>query len=322
MHVSVPIGLLIATATEPERIADTAHRAEDHGFDEVWVAEESFGYGAFAGAALALAATTRVRVGLGIVSDVSRHPAVTAMEIATLARAFPGRFVPGIGHGPAWRLGLEPVSSLAALEESVTSIRRLLRGETVDHVGRQFTFRSVTLPHRLDPVPPVLTGVMRPRSLALSGRIADGTIMSVLAGPEYLREARRHIAKGAHALPTFVLCAVHRDGQRALAQLRPVVAYYLSRIGAANPLAAAYGYTSALTHMLQRGGLATLEREMPDSWVTNLAAVGDPDQVRATLAEFVDAGATSLVLVPPIGHTHEQAQLISELVLDHPQPHV
>ncbi|MCW2718668.1 MAG: flavin-dependent oxidoreductase [Pseudonocardia sp.] len=41
-------------------------------------------------------ATRRVKVGLGIVASVARHPAVTAMEIATLARAYPGRFLPGV----------------------------------------------------------------------------------------------------------------------------------------------------------------------------------------------------------------------------------
>ena len=75
---------------------------------------------------------------LGIVSSVTRHPAVTAMEMATLGRAFPGRLTAGIGHGvPAWtqQMGVYPRSPLSVLREVVTTIRRLLEGETVEPAG-------------------------------------------------------------------------------------------------------------------------------------------------------------------------------------------
>ena len=43
-----------------------------------------------------IAATDRIPVGLGIVAGGVRHPAVTAMEFATLGRAYPDRFMGGI----------------------------------------------------------------------------------------------------------------------------------------------------------------------------------------------------------------------------------
>jgi alkanesulfonate monooxygenase SsuD/methylene tetrahydromethanopterin reductase-like flavin-dependent oxidoreductase (luciferase family) len=99
---SVPsLGILIGTSTPPGEVGPLAARAEQRGFSEVWVAEEYFGYGGFAGASLALAATDRIRVGLGIVSATGRHPAVTSMEIASLAAAFPGRLAVAVGHGPS-----------------------------------------------------------------------------------------------------------------------------------------------------------------------------------------------------------------------------
>jgi alkanesulfonate monooxygenase SsuD/methylene tetrahydromethanopterin reductase-like flavin-dependent oxidoreductase (luciferase family) len=42
--------------------------------------------------------------GVGIVAAVARHPAVTAMEVASLARTYPGRFSAGIGTRPKLRL--------------------------------------------------------------------------------------------------------------------------------------------------------------------------------------------------------------------------
>ena len=82
------------------------------GFDEVWLAEDYFFYGGLSSAAVVLAATERVRVGLGILSCVARHPAVTAMEISSLDRSFPGRLMQGIGHG------VQVSAKLASCEEA------------------------------------------------------------------------------------------------------------------------------------------------------------------------------------------------------------
>ncbi|UUZ59017.1 LLM class flavin-dependent oxidoreductase [Nocardioides sp. B-3] len=144
-------------------------------------------------------ATQHVKVGIGIVASVARHPAVTAMEIATLARVYPGRLLPGVGHGvPFWtdQMGLTPKSPLSALTECINGVRDLLEGMTVDLEGRQFDFHSVALGHPPTTEVPLLTGVLGPKSLALSGKIADGTVMSVLSGTKYLEAAVQHISGG------------------------------------------------------------------------------------------------------------------------------
>ena len=95
----------------PESIGEISRTAEDLGFDEVWVGEDYFFTGGIAAASAALAATHTIPVGIGIVSAMVRHPAVLAMEIATLARVHPGRIRPGIGLGvPGWlgQMGLMP----------------------------------------------------------------------------------------------------------------------------------------------------------------------------------------------------------------------
>jgi len=162
----------------------------------VWVAEEFFAQGGFTVAALVLGATRRVRVGVGVVPAVVRHPAATAMEIATLARAYPGRFVPGIGHGlPMWtdQMGITARSPLTALRECVTAVRTLLGGGVIDVEGKQFTAHSIQLTHPVAEEVPILTGVLGPKSLRLSGEIADGTIMSILAGPKYIESSLERI---------------------------------------------------------------------------------------------------------------------------------
>ncbi|MFR9807426.1 LLM class flavin-dependent oxidoreductase [Pseudonocardia sp. RS010] len=305
--MTAPVGVFVATSTPPERIPALAAAAERLGYGEVWMAEDYFCYGGFTGAALALGATERVKVGLAVVASVARHPAVAAMEIATLARAYPGRFLPGIGHGvPFWtdQMGLTAKSPLSALTECVNGVRALLAGETVDLQGKQFTFNSVTPTHPVEGHVPILTGVLGPRSLRLSGKIADGTVMSVLAGTSYLEAAHGYIQEGMaesgrteHLVPTFALFSVAKDSKQARDAVRPALAAYITAVGAHNPLTGAFGYNDKIAELLELGP-ETMAEKLPDEWIDTLAVAGDPDEVTARVAALRAAGATSVVLSP------------------------
>ncbi|WP_431879297.1 LLM class flavin-dependent oxidoreductase [Amycolatopsis sacchari] len=321
-----PLAVLVSTTTPPEQVGPTAALTEELGFGDVWVAEDYFCYGGFTAAAAALNATERITVNLGVIASVARHPAVTAMEIANLARTHPGRFRAGIGHGvPFWtnQMGLTPKSPLATLDECVTGVRRLLAGETLDVEGKRFTFRSVALSHPATQPVPILTGVVGPKSLKLSGRIADGTVMSVLAGTKYLESAVAHIREGIpegstqqHEVPTFALFSVHEDSQTAKNAARASVAMYLAALGPHNPLSGAFGYNDRLAELLSDGGTDRLTREMPDEWVDELAVAGNPDEVTQRVRALLAAGATSVVLAPVTPETAtDELRLAAKTVL-------
>jgi alkanesulfonate monooxygenase SsuD/methylene tetrahydromethanopterin reductase-like flavin-dependent oxidoreductase (luciferase family) len=165
----------------PEEMVEVARRAESAGVGEVWLWEDCFGQSGTATAAAILAATERVRVAIGLLPVPLRNVALTAMEIATLARMFPGRLVPAIGHGvQSWmaQAGVRAASPLTMLEEHTTAIRRLLAGETVTTGGRYVQLDRVALRYRPEPVPPLLLGAEGPRTLELAGRLADGIVVS------------------------------------------------------------------------------------------------------------------------------------------------
>jgi alkanesulfonate monooxygenase SsuD/methylene tetrahydromethanopterin reductase-like flavin-dependent oxidoreductase (luciferase family) len=112
-----------------EEIVALAPEVEAAGLDELWVCEGLGRNGGIAQAALALAATRQIRVGLGILPAAVRNVAYMAMEIASLCRAHPGRFVPGIGHGmPSWlrQVDAHPGKLLPCLEEVTVVARRLV----------------------------------------------------------------------------------------------------------------------------------------------------------------------------------------------------
>jgi alkanesulfonate monooxygenase SsuD/methylene tetrahydromethanopterin reductase-like flavin-dependent oxidoreductase (luciferase family) len=311
MRVTQGIGLVIGSSVGPESLAETAQLAEKSGFGELWLAEDFFFTGGISGANIALAATETIQVGLGVVSAVVRHPALLAMEIATTARAYPGRFTPGIGLGvPAWmrQMGLLPASPLTAVRECVASVRRLLDGETVDENGRVFTFDQVELVYPATGKVPIHLGVIGPKMLEMSGEIADGSILSVASGVDYIKWARERIDAGrekarrgdGHRVTVFAIYAVDGDGERSKRLARETLAFYKTA-GGRNALTDAAGISDDLEDMAARGGVEAVTAEMPESWVEALTIAGTPDEVVGKIETLRRAGADSVCLFPATG---------------------
>ena len=324
---SVLVGVSFASTIPVTQLINAYELAERCGFDELWVHEDYFYHGGFTAAATALQATQHIAVGIGIVSAMVRHPAVTAMEIATLAGAHPGRLRVGIGHGaPQWmkQLGLQQKSPLRALREVVTSVHRLLSGEALTQSGI-FVFDAVQLAYPAADVP-LYTGVIGPKSLALSGEVADGTVITVMAGPKYVERARQIATDAAarfgrtreHMLPTLSYCFIDRDGERARRAARTALAQMLAQAGP-DLLTNVYDIDDQLRDMIARGGAATVEAEMPDEWIEWFAAAGEPERCLERIHALGRAGSTSVIFALSDSATTRSSM---DLLADHVLPRV
>jgi alkanesulfonate monooxygenase SsuD/methylene tetrahydromethanopterin reductase-like flavin-dependent oxidoreductase (luciferase family) len=223
------------------------------------------------------------------------------MELATLARTFPGRLHVGLGHGVAdWlrQVGAMPASQLKALEETTIAIRDLLHGRDVSMDGSHVHLDKVLLNHPPAVVPPVSLGVTGPKSLALSGRVADGTILVELTGPALVRHNLTVInSAGSHQITVFAYWSQDAAGDVARDRLRPMIAERIAREGMRDLVAA--GFADEAQRMLDGGGAALLAREMPDAWLDEITVSGTPQQCLAAIDGLGQAGATRVVLVPP-----------------------
>jgi alkanesulfonate monooxygenase SsuD/methylene tetrahydromethanopterin reductase-like flavin-dependent oxidoreductase (luciferase family) len=302
------LGIMFRREHTPEKLPDFARRADEVGFDELWVVEDCFYGSGIASAAVALACTERISVGVGIMPAVARNPVFTAMEIATLAWMFPGRFLPGIGHGMAgWmrQIGAFPKSQLAALEEVTFAIRELLRGKRLTVDGKQIQLNEAELVFPPDRIPPISLGVRGPKSLALSGRVADGTILAEFAGPAYVSWAREQIDGGKvdaghdrdHRLTVFSLTCAGSSSDAARQKLRPLMAPAIAS-GKLNAQLAPMGILPEVKELSWDGDLEHFAAAMPDAWIDELAVVGRAEGWKLAIDRLVMAGADAVVLVP------------------------
>jgi len=278
-----------------------ARRADELGFDALWVVEDLGFRGGIAQAAAVLAVTERLRVGIGILPVAARNVGFAAMDVGSLAELFPGRLDVGLGHGlPGWmrQVGAWPASPLTLLREHATALRELLAGETVTVAGRYVHLDGVRLESPPPVVPPIYAGVRGPRSLALAGEVADGVVLAEPVTPEYL-EASLRLAGGRRDLlvTTYNVACVDDDHDAARKTVRPGLEWIGEPDWSVHidPLPFAAEFRELRASSADR---AEFTRRMPDEWVDRLAVAGPPEAARAQLAAQRAAGVTTAVLMP------------------------
>jgi alkanesulfonate monooxygenase SsuD/methylene tetrahydromethanopterin reductase-like flavin-dependent oxidoreductase (luciferase family) len=211
------VGVVFRPQLPPERLRSFMVRAEASGLDDVWLWEDCFLEGGLTTATAALAWTESVRVGLGLMPAPLRNPALAAMEIATLARLFPGRFVPAVGHGvQQWmaQVGARADSPMALLREWTAAVRALLHGQRVSVAGRYVQLDGVALDWPPPLAPPLLVGARGPRTLALAGDVADGVVLDSDLSPDGVRRSLARMARGVqHEVVVYLPTAIG-DGAR------------------------------------------------------------------------------------------------------------
>jgi 5,10-methylenetetrahydromethanopterin reductase len=303
-------------------VVERARAAERAGFDDLWFIEDYFQTGAFTMAGAAAAVTTRIGLGLGVVNPYTRHPALLAMETATLAAVAPGRVVLGLGAGVRrWIEGQMAIPAgrpLGALRDCIDVIRRLWAGERVEHEGTAFSLRDIALEYTpAQATLPIVLGVKGPRALALAGAVGDGVLCSIMSSPGHVRRvreataaARREAGQPARfPVLAYVPMAIGRDAAAARRAVRPLLARYLAHLHGQGILQDA-GVSQAETLAIRAARAAgdSGASLVTDAHVDAFALAGTPDQARARLRDWRDAGLDTPIAVPA-GETDPIEQL-------------
>jgi alkanesulfonate monooxygenase SsuD/methylene tetrahydromethanopterin reductase-like flavin-dependent oxidoreductase (luciferase family) len=292
MTTTPRLGVCYTPFMPTEALPVLASGAEAAGLDDLWVWEDTFKQSGVASAAAALAWTERISVRIGLLPVPLRNVGLTAMEVATLDRLFPGRFVVGIGHGvQEWmgQAGVRVASPVTLLREYAEALRRLLAGERVTVEGRYVRLTDVALDWPPLAPPAVLIGGAGPRTLALAAELGDGVMLGGNLDDDGVEAVCRLVAGATgsrprpaphHGVTTTVVAATGHD---AGARMEREVRAWGGEPGNGNGIAGDPGEIAQAVAELGRRGASTVvvqpTRDEPDLPAL-LAALG---QVRSIL---------------------------------------
>ena len=308
--MAIPLGVAFDGFIPTGEAIDVARRAVDAGARSLWMAEH-LGYREAALTCMAFALSTeRAMLVPTAVSPYLWHPTPTAMAMATLAEAAPGRAALAVGVGNPLFLqesGKELAKPVRAVREFVDCLRGLWSGEAVHYNGEMFRLAGARMGFRPSSSIPIYIAAMGPEMLRLAGRLADGVVLSAGLSAGFVKrslsltaEAARKAGRDPGSLRKagYLHFAVSEIGTDAINVLRGKLAFLLRNKFLAENIAFS-GIPidqEAIIAAVARRDMAEATRLVPDEAVEAFAVAGKPRHCLDRLQAFVEAGLEEPVL--------------------------
>ncbi len=242
---------------------ETAAQLEQLGFGALWFGE-AMGRDALTNAGLLLGATSRMVIATGIANIYARDPMAMAAGQKTLAEAYPGRFLLGLG-----------VSHIPLVEQ--------LRGHRYEKpvaTMRAYLEAMDKAPYRSIPpsVPPArVLAALGPKMLQRSAECAGGA-HPYNVNPEHTAQARQILGNGPLLCPEQAV-VLEREPARARTIARAFLGFYLTLPNYTNNFLR-LGFTEA-----------DFQNSGSDRLIDSIVAWGDLEAVRKRIREHHAAGA-------------------------------
>lgn len=326
MKLSMPL----VYAGNPRESADQVVALEKAGLDTIWVAEP-YGFDAPTLMGYLAAKTETVEIGAGILNVYSRTPGALLQTAAGLDNVSGGRAVIGLGaSGPQVIEGFHGMPyerPLGRTREVIEILRQGLRGERLEHDGRDFTLplpadqglglgkplKLLNKPERADV--PLWVAALGDKNVAMTAEVADGWL-PFLFYPEKAKDVwgeplEKGLAKRSTDLGPLQICAgggvaIGEDVKGALDFMRPLYALYVGGMGARdknfyNQLACQYGFEAEakeIQDLYLSGKKKEAEAAVPMEWLEAGNLVGPASYVKERIEAFREAGVTNLQVSP------------------------
>ncbi len=318
-----------------------AVEAERLGVDIAWTAE-TWGYDGATPLAYLAAKTTKLRLGTGIMQVGTRTPAMTAMTAMALASLSGDRFVLGLGvSGPqvieGWH-GVRFTRPMQRLREVVDIVRMVARGERLVYHGEIYDLplpggegKAMASSARPRPNLPIYLATLGPKSLELTGEIADGWLGTSFI-PEHGSMFFDAIAAGATRVGRSLadldlqvsagVVAFSDDVERLIPPRKPGLAFTLGAMGSRQHNFSIDVYRRAgyedvalevqdLWFRKQREAAAA---RIPDELVLKTNLIGTEDMVRERIRAHRAAGVNTLRVEPEGETLHERLTILGRLM--------
>lgn len=311
----MPTDLLLPQTREG--LTDIAARAEDLGYDGIWLGE-LWGTSAVVQLTDIAAHTDDVTLGTAILNVFSRSPAVLAMTAATLDRVSDGRFRLGVGtstrkavedlHGAEW----DDPNPVRRAHETVELTRAFLGDEgRVEYEGEVFDVRDFP---SLDGDVPIYHAALGKANRRVVARLCDGWIPHNVPFPD-LDERYAYVVEQAEAagrdadidVAPYVPAAVSDDPDEARDAIRKHVAYYVGN-GRGYERAVAQRFpdgAAAVAEAWRDGDRAAAAGNVTDEMVDALGVAGTPERAREQFRAVADIDCVTRPMVTIPGNADE-----------------
>lgn len=284
-------------------------RAEQANLSACWIFEDYFYGGAFSTATACALNTKDIQIAIGVINPFTRHPALSAMEAASLDALSKGRLILGMGgSNKGWiqdKAGIPFEKPIQAAVEAVDIIRQLVSTRHVHYQGEVFQTGEIELEFETyRPDMPVYLGVKGPKALFKAGQTADGVVLSSCTSIPYIRYAKERIAEGAQSvgrdpkelkLAAYFPTAVRDNEKEARDMVRPYLAKFIG-IHGYHPIMFEAGLTEEVIRpfkeALVQGKTVEVIPLVTDEIVDKLAIAGNAAYCRDKLAAINDAGVS------------------------------
>ncbi|MEV5575919.1 TIGR03620 family F420-dependent LLM class oxidoreductase [Spirillospora sp. NPDC052269] len=277
----------VSAADEMREVA----RIEALGYGSVWTGETVGGKDAFAQHALYLAATENLIVGTGIANVWARHGGTAHGGAATLADAYPGRFVFGLGAGHPYQAKATGVTDWKPLQKMRSYLDEMDAGTPLPP---GYPARSLVSDA---PYPRVLAAI-NPRMLELARDRAHG-VHTFFVPVAHTADARRVLGPDGLVIPQ-VSVLLESDPDVARTTLRTTAAYGLK--------------VPAYARNLARLGFDADEIDAASDRVLDAVyAHGDEKAIALRVAGHLDAGADHVLVTPQAASLSGMVDLLERL---------
>jgi len=257
-------------------------------------------------------ATSKIKLGTGVIPAFPRHPVALAYEAATLDEISGARLLLGVGTSHNITMenwyGIDMSKPLSQLKEYVSILRSLFTTGRVEHAGAFYktNFAFMNYAPRAD-LPIYISG-LSPNTLKFAGQAADGLILWACL-PTYIRdvvtptvragEKEAGRPEGACEIVAAVPSALTTDVEGARNIFRKEFFTYMTLPFYRKAIAGA-GYQpelDAFDAALGKGDMPAAFQAISDRLIEEFAAIGDERAIRTKIAEYRDAG----VSLPAVG---------------------
>ena len=326
---STRVAAFVDAGKSLDEAVERVRLAESLGYDSAWVTHiatreplQVLGHYAHA--------TSGIGLGTGVVPFALRHPALLAMEAATLDEVSGGRLRLGIGVSHKLTIegwyGLTIDDPVGRIVEVTTILRSLFTTGTSavmgDHYSSNFSF--VRYQARADL--PILWAAMGPKMLRAAAEHADGIVLW-MCSPSHVRNTIRPAIDQALAefgrspeefeIVAAVPAAVTDDVEGAREAFRTQafpylnLPFYRKEIAQAHPEA-----LGSFDERMKSGDVPAAMAAIDADFIGDFAGIGDSDAVRTKLTDYRDAGVT----LPAIGVIGKRADGEVEATLETAAP--